>query len=59
MQFRELPGKIYLLLAVYSEGAEDVDAESKLARKGLDRVQEHFGDTPFAFYTVLLVRDNP
>jgi predicted metalloprotease with PDZ domain len=54
VQFRELPGKIDLLVAVYSEGDEDVDAESKLARVALDRVQEYFGDTPFPFYTVQL-----
>jgi predicted metalloprotease with PDZ domain len=54
VQFRELYGKIDLLMAVYSEGNEDVDAESKLAREALDRVQEYFGDTPFPTYTVLL-----
>ena len=54
VQFRALPGKIDLLMAVYSEGDEDVDAESKLAREALDRVQEYFGDTPFPGYTVLL-----
>jgi predicted metalloprotease with PDZ domain len=54
VQFRELPGKIDLLVAVYAEGDEDVDAESKLAREALDRVQEYFGDTPFPAYTVLL-----
>ncbi len=54
VQFRKLPGKIDLIVAVYSEGDEDVDAESKLAREALDRVQEYFGDTPFPAYTVLL-----
>jgi predicted metalloprotease with PDZ domain len=54
VQFRRLTGKIELLVAVYSEGNEDVDAESKLAREALDRVQEYFGDTPFPAYTVLL-----
>jgi predicted metalloprotease with PDZ domain len=54
VQFRALPGKIELLMAVYSEGDEDVDAESKLAREALDRVQEYFGDTPFPAYTALL-----
>ena len=54
VQFRKLPGKIDLLVAVYSQGDEDVDAESKLAREALDRVQEYFGDTPFPAYTVLL-----
>jgi predicted metalloprotease with PDZ domain len=54
VQFRELTGKIDLLMAVYSEGDEDVDAESKLAREALDRVQGYFGDTPFPAYTVLL-----
>jgi predicted metalloprotease with PDZ domain len=54
VQFRELPGKIDLLMAVYAEDDEDVDAESKLAREALDRVQEYFGDTPFPAYTVLL-----
>ena len=53
-QFRKLPGKIDLVVAVYSEGDEDVDAESILAREALDRVQEYFGDTPFPAYTVLL-----
>jgi predicted metalloprotease with PDZ domain len=38
VQFRELPGKIDLLVAVYAEGDEDVDAESRLAREALDRV---------------------
>lgn len=54
VQFRELAGKIDLLMAVYSEGDEDVNAESKLAREALDRVQDYFGDTPFPAYTVLL-----
>jgi len=54
VQFRELPGKIDLLVAVYAEGDEDVDAECRLAREALDRVQEYFGDTPFPAYTVLL-----
>jgi predicted metalloprotease with PDZ domain len=54
VQFREVPGKIDLLVAVYAESDEDVDAESKLAREALDRVQEYFGDTPFPTYTVLL-----
>jgi predicted metalloprotease with PDZ domain len=54
VQFRAIPGKIDLLMAVYSEGDEDVDAETKLAREALDRVQEYFGDTPFPAYTVLL-----
>jgi predicted metalloprotease with PDZ domain len=31
-----------------------VDAESKVAREALDRVQEYFGDTPFPSYTVVL-----
>jgi predicted metalloprotease with PDZ domain len=54
VQFRELHGKIDLLMAVYAEGDEDIDAESRLAREALDRVQEYFGDTPFSAYTVLL-----
>ena len=54
VQFRDRTGKIDLLMAVYSEGEEDVDAESKLAREALDRVQEYFDDTPFPVYTVLL-----
>jgi len=54
VQFRELPGKIDLLVAVYAEGDEDVDSESRLAREALDRVQEYFGDTPFPAYFVLL-----
>jgi predicted metalloprotease with PDZ domain len=54
VQVRNLPGKIDLLVAVYSEGDEDIDAESKLAREALDRVQEYFGDVPFPAYTVLL-----
>jgi predicted metalloprotease with PDZ domain len=54
VQFRKLPGKIDLVMAVYSEGDEDVDAEILLAREALDRVQEYFGDTPFPAYTVLL-----
>jgi predicted metalloprotease with PDZ domain len=35
VQFRKLHGKIDLLVALYSEGDEDVDAESKLAREAL------------------------
>lgn len=54
VRFRELPGMIDLLMAVYSEGDEDVDAEGKMAREALDRVQGYFGDTPFPVYTVLL-----
>ena len=54
VHFRELPGKIDLLMAIYAEGDEDVDAESRLAREALDRVQEYFGDTPYPAYTVLL-----
>ncbi len=54
VQFRFLPGKIDLLMAVYSEGDEDVNAEGKIAREALDHVQEYFGDTPFRTYTVLL-----
>ena len=54
VQFRELPGKIDLRMAVYSEADEDVDEESRLAREALDRVQAYFGDTPFPSYTVLL-----
>ncbi len=54
LQFRNLPGKIDLLMAVYAEGDEDVDAESKLAREALDRVQDYFGDTPFPAYSVVL-----
>jgi predicted metalloprotease with PDZ domain len=54
VQARRLPGKIDLLMAVYSEGEEDIAAESKFAREALDRVQQYFGDTPFPAYTVLL-----
>lgn len=54
VEFRELSGKIDLIMAVYSEGEEDVDAEAKIAREALDRVQEYFGDSPFPAYTVLL-----
>ena len=54
LRLRNLPGKIGLTVAIYSEGDEDVDAESRLAREALDRVQEYFGDTPFANYTVVL-----
>jgi predicted metalloprotease with PDZ domain len=54
VQLRKLPGKIDLLVAVYSEADEDVDAESRLAREALDRVQEYFGDTPFPAYTLVL-----
>jgi len=53
VQFRELPGKINLLVAVYAEGDEDVDSESRARNaKALDRVQEYFGDAPFPAYTV-------
>src|ERR1700730_6518897 len=54
LQLRRLDGKIPLILAVYSEGNEDVDMEGQLARKALDRVQSYFNDTPFHQYTVQL-----
>lgn len=54
LQFRKLDGRIRLVIAVYSEGEEDVDTEAKLARQALDRVQEYFGDTPFSTYTALV-----
>jgi predicted metalloprotease with PDZ domain len=54
LQFRRLAGKINLIVASYSEVEEDLDAESKMAREALDRVQEYFGDIPFPTYTALL-----
>jgi predicted metalloprotease with PDZ domain len=54
LQLQKLDGKIGLIMAVYAEGEEDIAADGKLAREALDRVQEYFGDTPFATYTVQL-----
>jgi predicted metalloprotease with PDZ domain len=54
LKFRSLAGKIDLIVASYAEVDEDLDAESKMAREALDRVQEYFGDTPFRTYTALL-----
>jgi predicted metalloprotease with PDZ domain len=54
LQLRKLDGKIDLLMAVYSEGEEDIAADAQLAREALDRVQAYFGDTPFRTYTVQL-----
>jgi len=54
LQLRRLDGKIALIMAVYAEGEEDIAADGKLAREALDRVQDYFGDTPFATYTVQL-----
>jgi len=54
LQLRKLDGKIGLIMAVYAEDEEDIAADGELAREALDRVQEYFGDTPFATYTVQL-----
>ena len=54
LQIRYLPGKIRLLLAVYSEGEEDVPLEGQLAREALDKVEAYFGTTPIQQYTVQL-----
>ena len=62
LQLRRLEGKndgkiagaIALVMAVYAEGDVSLDLEGQLARKALDRVQQYFGDTPFAAYTVQL-----
>src|SRR5207253_345947 len=54
LQLRKLGGKIGLIMAVYAEDEEDIAADGELAREALDRVQEYFGDTPFATYTVQL-----
>jgi predicted metalloprotease with PDZ domain len=54
LKFRRLGGKIDLIVVSYAEVDEDLDAESKMAREALDRVQEYFGDTPFRAYTALL-----
>jgi predicted metalloprotease with PDZ domain len=50
----QFPGKISLILAVYSEATEDLQLEGQLARQALDRVQAYFADTPFRQYTVQL-----
>jgi len=54
LQFRSLPGKISLILAVYAEGNDDVDLEAEVARQALERIQAYFGETPFPRYTVQL-----
>ena len=52
LQLRSFPGKINLVLASYSEGKQDLALEGGQARTALDRVQQYFGDLPFATYTV-------
>ena len=54
LQLQRFAGKIPLILAVYSEAAEDLEIDGQLARQALDRVQTYFGDTPFRQYTVQL-----
>src|SRR5271154_6862313 len=54
LQLQRFPGKTPLILAVYSETAEDLDIDGQPARQALDRVQTYFGDTPFRQYTVQL-----
>jgi len=54
LQLRQSNGIIALVMAVYSEGDEDLTMESQLARTALDRVQRYFGDVPFSTYTVQL-----
>jgi predicted metalloprotease with PDZ domain len=53
-KLRKFDGKVSLVMVVHAEGEEDLDADGKLAREALDRVQEYFGDTPFSAYTVQL-----
>jgi predicted metalloprotease with PDZ domain len=54
LKVSKLPGRIPLVMAIYSEGPVDGRLEGQLAREALDRVQDYFGDTPFAQYTVQL-----
>ena len=54
LQLRQFDGTIALVMAVYSEGEEDLAMEGQLARTALDRVQRYFGDVPFSTYTVQL-----
>jgi len=54
LRVTRLEGKIPLVMAIYAEGAVDLELEGRLARQALDRVQEYFGDTPFPQYTVQL-----
>jgi predicted metalloprotease with PDZ domain len=54
LRVARLEGKIPLLMAVYAEGAVDMDLEGRLAREALDSVQAYFGDTPIPQYTVQL-----
>ena len=54
LHIQQFPGKIPLILAVYSETTEDLQQEGELARHALDRVQAYFADTPIRQYTVQL-----
>lgn len=54
LQIRNLPGKIRLVMAVYSESEDDLTLEAQLAREALDKVQAYFGTTPFQQYTLQL-----
>jgi len=54
MKVSKLPGRIPLVMAIYSEGPVDAGLEGRLAREALDLVQEYFGDQPFPRYTVQL-----
>ena len=54
LKVSKLPGKIPLVMAIYSEGAVDAVLEGQLARSALNDVQAYFGDTPFPLYTVQL-----
>jgi predicted metalloprotease with PDZ domain len=54
LRLRKLDGKIGLIMTVYAECEENIEADGKLAREALDRVQEYFGDKPFTTYTVQL-----
>ena len=53
-QIRNLPGKIRLVMAVYSEGDDDLTLEGQVAREALNKVQAYFGTAPFQQYTVQL-----
>jgi len=54
LKVSKLPGKIPLVMAIYSEGPVDAALEGQLARAAVDSVQTYFGDTPFPQYTVQL-----
>lgn len=54
LQLRLVKGKIPLFIAAYTEGEDDLDLESQLARQALDNVEAYFGNAPFQQYTIQL-----